>query len=68
MKTPAASKILKPPEDESGLTSIPGRIHCAATQDSNKDDELDKIAINNFLQTLADIALSIAKRREQVDQ
>ena len=55
------------PEDISGLTSIHRRIHCAATQDAHDNDELNRIAIDNFLQTLSDVALSIAKRREPVE-
>lgn len=51
------------PEDFSGLTCI----HCAATQDTYDNDELDRIAIDNFLHTLTDVALSIAKRREPVE-
>ena len=47
-----------------GLTGIPQRIHWAATQDrgGSELDELDEIAINNFLDTLAEIAISIATR------
>ena len=49
---------------ENGLTTIPHRIHWAATQDrgGSELDELDEIAINNFLETLAEIAVSIAAR------
>ncbi len=68
--------MIKPPipkpvhraEDDPGLTSIHRRIHCAATQDADDNDELDRIAIDNFLQTLTDVALSIAKRREPVER
>ena len=70
MKKAAASRIAESTEEESGLTSIHRRIHCGATddtKDSNDNDELDKIAIDNFLQTLADVALSVAKRRESVE-
>ena len=54
-----------------GLTPIHGRIHCAATPDTNKDqleNELDQIAIDHFLDTLAEIVLAIARRRQQLDQ
>ena len=55
-------------EDQpAGLTSIHRRIHCAATRDADVIDELNRIAIDNFLQTLSDVALSIAKRREPVE-
>ena len=65
MKKPAAPRATNTPEDESGLTSIHSPIHCGATDDTQK---LDELAIDNLLQILADIALSIAKRRDQVDQ
>ena len=54
-----------------GLTSIHGRIHCAATANTNDlddIDELDKIVIENFLKTLSDVAMSITKRRESSDR
>ena len=64
------------PEPESNvpdaLTGIHGRIHCAATPDAPEHDEdeteLDRIAIDNLLNTLTEIALAIARRREQLDQ
>ena len=63
------------PEPRSGvpdaLTGIHGRIHCAATPDATEHDghetELDRIAIDNLLDTLTEIALAIARRREQLD-
>ncbi len=49
-----------------GLTPIPGRIHCAATADSgdfnNEYDELEQLAIDHFLETLASIAVAVAAR------
>ena len=50
---------------EDGLTGIPQRIHCTATQDSggSEVDELDRIDIENFLDALAQVALSVAARR-----
>ena len=56
------------PGDENGpvdeLTSIHGRIHCPDTNEAHDDDnELDRIAIDNFLDTLAEIALSVVRRR-----
>ena len=46
------------------LTSIPEGIHCAATpEDPNGQDELDEIAIDYFLDTLAEVAMAIAHRR-----
>ena len=54
------------------LTGIHGRIHCAATPDATGFDEheteFDRIAIDNLLDTLTEIALSIARRRKQLDQ
>ena len=45
-----------------GLTPIPFRIHWPATQvrDGSESLELDQIAIDNFLDTLAQIAIAIA--------
>ncbi len=64
------------PEPRSGtpdaLTRIHRRIHCAATPDAHEHDddetELDRIAIDNLLDTLAEVALAIARRREQLDR
>ena len=64
------------PEPRSGapdaLTPIHTRIHCAATPDAHEHDddetELDRIAIDNLLDTLAEVALAIARRREQLDR
>ena len=64
------------PEPESNvpdaLTGIHGRIHCAATPGATGLDEheteFDRIAIDNLLDTLTEIALAIARRRKQLDQ
>ena len=56
---------------ENGLTPIHQRIHCAATTDTTKPDnenELDQIAIDHFLDTLAEVAMAIIRRRRQLDQ
>ena len=47
-----------------GLTSIHQRIHWPATHISGGSDthELDRIAVDNFLDTLANVALAIAAR------
>ncbi len=50
-----------------GLTPIPRRIHCAATP-NEVNDELDEIAIENFLDTLAEVALAIASRKLAQEQ
>ncbi len=49
---------------ENGLTSIPKPIHWPATHISGGSDthELDRIAVDNFLDVLADVALAIAAR------
>ena len=68
--------ILEKPEPQGGvpdaLTGIHGRIHCVATPDAPEHDEdeteLDRIAIDNLLDTLAEVALAIARRREQLDR
>ena len=51
--------------EKDGLTGIPERIHCTATEDSggSEIDELDRIDIENFLDVLAQVALSVAARR-----
>ncbi len=47
-----------------GLTGIPQGIHCAATAEGvGAKDELDEIAIHNFVETLAEVALAVAARR-----
>ena len=57
------------------LTSIPDGIHWAATDEPEPDtdyqqefDELDQIAIDNFLDTLAEVAMDVANRRIARDQ
>ena len=52
--------------EEKGLTCIRQRIHCAATADGvGGTDELDEIAINNFLDTLVEVALAITSRKNR---
>ena len=53
---------------EEALTSIRECIHCVATQDTDGDAEMDRIDIDNFLDTLADIAMSIARRKEEREE
>ena len=59
----------KTPEKD-GLTGIPQRIHCTATDESGGSDvdELDRIDIENFLDALAQVALSVAARRASKGQ
>ena len=49
------------------MTPIHGRIHCGATPDDESENELDQIAIDHFLDTLAEVAMAIIRRRRQVD-
>jgi hypothetical protein len=49
--------------NQAGLTSIHRSIHCPATQEP--DEELDRIEIENFLDTLTEIATAIAKRKAE---
>ena len=64
------------PEPRSGapdaLTPIHRRIHFPATPDASEHDEdeteLDRIAIDNLLDTLAEVASAIARRGEQLDR
>ncbi len=50
--------------DSQGLTCIPRRIHCAATPDAETPEytEMERLMVDNFLNTLAEIALAVAAR------
>ena len=51
-----------------GLTPMHPRIHYTATPDTDDregDEELDGIDIENFLSTLAEVAISVARREQQ---
>lgn len=51
-----------------GLTCIHQRTHCVATHDPDDcENELDQIDIQNFLDTLAEVALAVARRGKRVD-
>ena len=53
---------------EKALTPIHERIHCAATDETlGSENELDEIAIDNFLDTQAEVTLAIIRRR-QIEQ
>ena len=53
---------------QEALTCIHQRIHWAATTDPLEEpDELDQIAIQSFLDTLAEVALAVAQRK-RIDQ
>ncbi len=46
-----------------GLTCIHDRIQCCATRDTEEEySETDLIIVNNFLNTLAEVALAVAAR------
>ena len=53
-----------------GLTGIPQRIHWPATQvcDGSESLELDRIAIDNFLDTLAQIAIATSETSKDQDE
>ena len=48
-----------------GLTGIPKSIQCAATQNDQEGghNEADSIIVDNFLRTLAEVAVNVAQRR-----
>ncbi len=48
-----------------GLTRIPRRIHCAATPDTDAPDytEAERVMVDNFIKTLADVAIAAATRK-----
>ena len=55
---------------ENGLTPIHGRIHCGATPDTTEpenENELDNIAVDHFLDTLAEVAMAVGRRRERLN-
>ena len=52
-----------------GLTCIHPRIHCAATPDTQPEySETDLIIVNNFLNTLAEVAMAVASRNARDDE
>ena len=69
MKGPPSMARKPIPRKENGqenelTSSIPPRIHCPATTDWVGDqDEIDDIAVEHFLNTLAQVALAVASRR-----
>jgi hypothetical protein len=52
---------------QNGLKPMPHRIQCLASRNTREAlyDELDDIAIEHFLNTLAEIALAVAAREAQ---
>jgi hypothetical protein len=54
---------------ENGLTSIPPRIHWPATTERvGGQDEIDDLAVEHFLNTLAQVALAVASRKTAPDR
>ena len=52
-----------------GLTCIHGRIHCVATQNGvEPENEIDRMMIDNFLETIAEVALAVAARDSEGKQ
>ena len=55
-------------EPTNGLTPIHQRIHCAATPDAEtSENDQERIDVDNFLSTLARIALAVAARQATKD-
>ncbi len=54
------------------LTCIHQRIHWTATEEPEPDresrEELNELDITNFLDTLVEIALAVARRRQGLDR
>jgi hypothetical protein len=66
---PRKSRNPVPSGLENGLTSIPPRIHCpATTKGVEGNDELAEIAVEHFLDMLAQVALAIASRKQAQKQ
>lgn len=50
--------------DSEGLISVPPRIHWPATDSGEgQESDTDRVIIQNFLNTLAEVALAVAARR-----
>ena len=65
------SKRVPPPQESgrvNGLTPIHQRILAATPDTDENESELDQIAVDDFLDTLADVVLAIARRRQRLEQ
>ena len=51
--------------DSQGLTPIHPRIHCVATLDTDASEytEAERVMVDNFLNTLAEVAIAAATRK-----
>ncbi len=49
-----------PLQPKGALTALPGRIHCAATLAGAT--EVEQLMVTTFIDTLAEVALAVAKR------
>ena len=63
-------KSLTPPTDDHGsedqLTCIHRRIHCVAAEGALEDEcELQELEVGHFINALAEVALAVARRREE---
>ena len=69
--TAQRKKSSTPPDKrdiDHGLKSGQRRIHCAAADEPNDSpDDLQQIEISNFIDTLAEIALAVARRRQELE-
>ncbi len=55
-------------DGEDGLTCIHRRIHCgAADRPIDDENEIHRFEICHFIDTLAEIALAVARRREGLE-
>jgi hypothetical protein len=61
---PRKPRTRKESGGENGLTPIPQSIHWPATTERvGGRDEIDEIAVEHFLDTLAQVALAVASRK-----
>lgn len=54
------------PESKDRLTCIHGPIHCVAAEGALEDEcELQELEVGHFINALAEVALAVARRREE---
>ena len=55
-------------EGKDALTCIHVPIHCAAADEPDGgEDDLQQIDVRNFIDALAEIALAVARRRQELE-